>query len=194
MERAAYCPTSMLTNIGDLMKRTHDDEAELQGIEDVPFGDLVGSMLCLSCHTRPDIAFGVSVFTRFVENSSRLHWKAGKIILRYLPGTSDHGIVVGSVEPVVPKESEIESQITAYCASDVSDRKSTVSYLLLLNCGTVTSKPYKQKCDSGISTEAEYIALSQFIRELRYLRKFMNELGVDTGTAVVYEDNQECKR
>ncbi len=43
--------------------------------------------------------------------------------------------MVGSVEPVFEKESEVESQITVYCnsnwAGDVSNRISNGSYLLL---------------------------------------------------------------
>ena len=51
-------------------------------MEDAPYRVLVGSLLYLSCRTRPGIAFAVGVLARFVENPSRLHWKAGKGILR----------------------------------------------------------------------------------------------------------------
>ncbi len=197
-EQAAYCRTPIVTNIDDLLKNMDFDEAKTYGMADVPYRALVGSLLYLGCHTRPDIPFAVGVLAIFVENPSRLHWEAGKSILLYLDGTLDHGIVFGSVEPVVLQESEVESQSTAYCDSDwagnVSDRKSTGSYLPLLNGGAVTWKPREQKCSAGSSTQAEYIALSKCVRELRFFRKFMYELGFETDKEVVYEDNQKCMR
>ena len=69
------------------------------------------------------------------------------------------------------------------------DRKSTGSYLLLFNGGAVTWKSYKQKCTARSLTEKEYIALSKSILELGYLRKAMDELGVDTDKTVECKDN-----
>ncbi len=81
-----------------------------------------------------------------MKNPSRFQWKTRKRILRYLAKTLDHGIVAGFVEPIVRKESYVESRITAHCDSDgdgdVSDRKSTGSYLLLFNGGAISCKSY----------------------------------------------------
>ncbi len=97
------------------------------------------------------------------------------------------------MKPVVRKESDVESRITAYCDShwpgNVSDRKSHGSYLLLLNDAAVTRKSCKQKCTAGSLTEAEYTAL-----ELRFLSIIMYELCVGTDKEVVCDHNQECMR
>ena len=74
---------------------------------------LVGSLLYLSCHTRPDISFAVGVLPRFVERPSVIHWKAGKRVLRYPLGTSKRGVVVGMAGSL----SEIP-RLHAYCDSD----------------------------------------------------------------------------
>ncbi len=81
MELAACSLTPTVTSIDDLLKTTHINETEIEGMGDFLCRALVGSFLYLSCHTRPDVAFAVGVFARFVENPSCHHWKAGKRIL-----------------------------------------------------------------------------------------------------------------
>lgn len=44
------------------------------------------------CHTRPDLAFYVSVISRFMHNPTQHHYGAAKRILRYVSGTIGHGI------------------------------------------------------------------------------------------------------
>ena len=147
----------------------------------------------MSCHTRPDISFAVGVLARFVGSPSLEHWKAWKRVLRYLVGTSTKGIVVGS------KDTTTEgTYLSAYCdsdwAGDISGKKSTGAYIVLLNGGIVTWKSYKQKCTTVSSTEAEYIALSECAQKLHYERKVAHELGMDENTMIAYEDIQTCMK
>ena len=51
----------------------------------------VGGLNYLS-HTRPDIAFPISVVSRFMHNPTKHHFGAAKRILRYIAGTTDFGI------------------------------------------------------------------------------------------------------
>ena len=193
MDQAASCPTPMVANIDELLKRKTVGEKEQEEMEKFPYRALVGSLLYLSCHTRPDISFAVGVLARFLDSPSLEHWKAGKRVLRYLVGTSTKGIVVGSEGSTTE-----DTYLSAYCdsdwAGDVSDRKSTGAYIVLLNGGIITWKSYKQKCTAVSSTEAEYIALSECVQKLRYVRKVANELGMDENTTIVYEDNQACMK
>ena len=191
IERAAFCPTPMVANINELLKKKTVNEEEREEMEKFPHRALVGSLRYLSCHTRPDISFAVGVLARFVESSSLMHWKAGKRVLWYLVGTSKRGVVVGSEEDTsgIPR-------LSAYChsdwAGDVSDRKSTGACIVLLNDGIVTWISYKQKCTAESSTEAEYIALWECVQKLRYVRSVEHELGMDQNATIVHEYNQAC--
>ena len=86
----------MLSNMDELLKTKIVEEKECEQMKKVRYSVLVGSLLYLSCHTRPDISFAVGVLARIVESPSLMHWKAGKLVLRYLVGTSRRGVVVGS--------------------------------------------------------------------------------------------------
>ena len=52
---------------------------------------LVESLMYLTT-TRPDIMFAVSLISRFMESLKNTHWQDGKIILRYITGTTNFGI------------------------------------------------------------------------------------------------------
>ena len=54
---------------------------------DVPYQELIGSLMYLAMWTRPDIAYPVSILSQFNTNYTWEHWHAAKRILRYLKGT-----------------------------------------------------------------------------------------------------------
>jgi Reverse transcriptase (RNA-dependent DNA polymerase) len=55
------------------------------------YRSLVGSLRYLTC-TRPDIAYGVGLVSRYMEEPKMTHWKAIKRILRYVKDTLSHGL------------------------------------------------------------------------------------------------------
>ena len=67
-----------------------DDEGST--VDPMMFKILAGSLMYLTA-TRPDIIYGVSLTSRFMEPPKDSHWKVGKIILRHASGTKDLGIM-----------------------------------------------------------------------------------------------------
>jgi len=61
--------------------------AKLSADDHALYRNMVGSLLYLSCWSRPDIAFAVSELSRFVSAPSQSHLDAAKHLLRYLKGT-----------------------------------------------------------------------------------------------------------
>jgi hypothetical protein len=51
---------------------------------------MVGSLMYAILSTRPDIAFSVSVISRYTSNPDDSHLKAVKDIYRYLRGTTNY--------------------------------------------------------------------------------------------------------
>jgi hypothetical protein len=58
----------------------------------IPYRELVGSLIHLVNCTRPDLAFTVSVLSRFCSNPGQTHWEAALNCLKYLKGTWDWGL------------------------------------------------------------------------------------------------------
>jgi ribosomal protein S3 len=58
------------------------------------YGSKIGSLMYLAVQTRPDIAYGVSVLSRFLSNTSPQHMKAAYRILHYLQGTKLRSTII----------------------------------------------------------------------------------------------------
>jgi hypothetical protein len=55
------------------------------------YRQLVGSLMYL-VNTRPDIFYGVNQLSQVMVNPTKLFWKVGKHVLRYLKATSEYGL------------------------------------------------------------------------------------------------------
>ena len=87
------------------------------------YHQLVGSLLYLT-HSHPDLSFVVGRVSHYMQTPHESHWKAAKIILRYIQGTIQFGIhynIVGETLLVGFTDSD--------WAGDHDDRKSTAGYV-----------------------------------------------------------------
>ncbi|CAI7836206.1 unnamed protein product [Closterium sp. NIES-53] len=67
-----------------------------------PHAELVGCLMYLMTCTRPDLAFPLSVLSRFVATGRHchVHWTAAVRVAKYLVTTSGMGLVLGGTHPV----------------------------------------------------------------------------------------------
>ena len=106
------------------------------------YQELVGSLNHLAVFTRPDIAFAVSVLSKYNSNPTTTHFKAALYVLHYLKGTRNYCIVYKRSTNI--PISDIISYADSDFASDEDDRKSYTGYVFLINGGTVTWSTHKQ--------------------------------------------------
>lgn len=76
----------------DLNLKFEDEFQVKEEFQNLPYRKLIGSLMYLTMGTRVDITYAVNYLSQFNSKYSDVHWKAAKRILRYLKGTSDHGI------------------------------------------------------------------------------------------------------
>ncbi|KAI0992483.1 hypothetical protein K3495_g15702, partial [Podosphaera aphanis] len=151
----------------------------------------IGSLLYLAVHTRPDISYSVSVFSRYLTNPSLNHIKGVDRILRYIKGTINLGIMYDGTA----------SDTSLYCHSDSdwggnkASRRSTGGSVFFLAGGVISASSKGQTSVALSSTEAEYYALTASIKELLWIQQLMRQmgyLGADVLSTRVYGDNQGC--
>ena len=102
------------------------------------FKRLVGSHMYLIA-MRPDIMYGVSMISRFMESPKDSRWQAGERILRYVSGTKDLGIMYST--------SEIFNLIGYFDSGNggnTDDMKSTSKYTFHFGTGVVSWDSKKQ--------------------------------------------------
>ena len=89
------------------------------------YRSLIGSLLYFTS-TRLDIMFAASLLSRFMQEPSKVHFRAAKRVLRYLQGTMDYGILYkigGNLNLIGYSDSDWDGSI--------DDVKSTFGYAFL---------------------------------------------------------------
>lgn len=146
---------------------------------------IVGSLLYVSRYTRPDITAIVGVTTRFCSNPGRNHIDAAERVLRYLYGTKDQVLTLNSKGTL---------GINVYCdadwGGDSSERKSTSGYAVFIGKALVAWSSKVQQCISLSTTEAEYVALTEAVKESLWLKQLLSELGIHDTVPIIKCDNQ----
>jgi hypothetical protein len=188
MENCKAVDTPIATGSSDFMI-PFDGKATKEDI--TLYGSIIGSEMYLAVHTRPDIAYAVSLLSRFLANPSPRHVAAAKRVLQYLQGTKNLGIVYGG------DRNDSYTRLHGYCdadyAGDKSTRKSVSGNLYLFAGGVVSSSSKRQQTVSLSTTEAEYYALSKAVAEALWLKRILREMGYtgsDLRSVRLYGNNQ----
>ncbi|KAJ9531774.1 hypothetical protein QJQ45_021923 [Haematococcus lacustris] len=147
------------------------------------YSALVGSLLYLTCCTRPDIAFAVGALARHMSSPTKQHWAAACNVLSYLKGTCDHGLLFGGV-------TGLHGFSDSDYAGDKDTARSTTGYLFTLNGGAISWSSHLQPTVALSTAEAEYMAASNAAKEALWLRKLMRDLQLDASCVTIGCDNQ----
>lgn len=151
------------------------------------YASLIGGLLYVAVNTRPDVAVAVSILGRKTSCPTQSDWVEAKRILRYLKGTMDYELHLGV------NSSPLEVFVDADWAGDAKDRKSTTGYLFQYAGGMVSWCSRKQDNVTLSSTEAEYVALAESCKELNWILRLFDVLGIPTKLPIkIHEDNQSC--
>lgn len=112
--------------------------------EDVKFQNLIGSLMYLTVHTRPDIAFSIHYLSQFNTCHDTEHFKHAKRILRYLKGTIDKCLTFTKSNPI------ISCFVDADFSNDIMDRKSYTGFVFKMCGGSISWGGEKAKMCSFI--------------------------------------------
>ncbi|CAB1117830.1 unnamed protein product [Ectocarpus sp. CCAP 1310/34] len=134
---------------------------------DEPFRSLVGHLLWLANQTRPDILNAVRAVTRYSHAPKRLHWEAAWHVLRYVRFMIGYGITFqrGTVGG-----DHMELFVDSDFANKATDRRSVSGALVLFAGACVMYLCRTQKVVTLSSTEAEYVSMSDGMKEAIFLR------------------------
>ena len=186
LERFNICRTSAIpASLANDNRSLKEDE----GAGDVPFREVVGTLMWIASQTRPDISNTVRAVTRHSHEPKKRHWKAAQKILNYLLETAhltlkfkqDSSVDVGTLV-----------YVDADFASKATDRRSVSGVMVFVAAMLVVWISRTQKCVSQSTSEAEYLAMGDGAKEalfvngmLKFLRPSRKLRKID-----VLEDNE----
>lgn len=151
------------------------------------YREMIGSLLYISLNSRPDIAAAVCILSQKISCPTKEDLIELKRILKYLKGTINYQLPM--------KAEDNNMNLYGYCdanfGEDRSDRKSNSGFIFKYNGGTVNWSCTKQRMVALSSTEAEFIALCEAVKEASWTKNLLHEMNrPQQQKTIIYEDNQ----
>eukprot|EP00698_Gefionella_okellyi_P023873 TRINITY_DN8277_c0_g3_i1.p1 TRINITY_DN8277_c0_g3~~TRINITY_DN8277_c0_g3_i1.p1 ORF type:complete len:323 (-),score=75.21 TRINITY_DN8277_c0_g3_i1:280-1146(-) len=136
-----------------------DDAPLLEANEHALYREAVGGLVYLVSCTRPDLAFAMSALSQHVAKPQQHHLTALKHVLRYLKGSADRSLIIrGNTTPLT-------GYVDADFANDEATRRSVSGYVFLFGDSAIAWKSRIQRTVALSTTEAEYMAVTEAVKE-----------------------------
>lgn len=157
---------------------------------DFPFRFLIGSLLFLATRTRPDILFAVNLLSQYNEAHTDQHVRLLKRLLSYVVNTNEKRICLTNAQ-----STKLYAYSDASWASDPNTRKGFGGFIVMLGGIPLSWHCKKQKSVSLSTMDAEYYALVDCIKEVKWLNNLVKVCGITKSMCsqpTVYIDNESA--
>lgn len=158
-------------------------------VKNLPYREVVGSLIHLATVSRPDIMFAVSMVSQFLHCYNETHWNAVKKILKYLRGTIEFGLCYQSK----PQTTDLIGYSDADYANDNATRRSMTGYVFIKNGAAITWSSQRQQSVALSTTEAEFMAACAATKEVIWIKQLLCDIGeYKQGFVCLNIDNQSA--
>ena len=143
--------------------------------KEFPYQSVIGALMYLAVHTRPDLSYTVNLLSRFNSRPTYAACQAAVYTLIYLEETIDQGIVF----PNSIDSDPLKVYSHADWAGDLDTSRSTTGYIVFLWGAPIAWQSRLQPTVATSTIEAEYMmAAYAAIQEIVWIRGVMTELGL----------------
>jgi hypothetical protein len=134
---------------------------------------------------RHDIFYAINQLSQAMVNPTKLFWKVGKHVLRYLRGTSEYGVWYRQMDEV-----KLHGFTDAYWVGSPTERKSTSGGIFSIESTTIYWYNRKQRFVALSLAEFEYMAGIQDSCEAIWMSNILVGLfGSHLDPTVIHCDN-----
>ena len=159
---------------------THEEKMFM---ERIPYAIMVGSVMYTMVCSRPDLAYAVSMIRRYMSCTGKPHWQAVKWLFQYLASPRSLRLVYGGNSKL---GTQLQGFVDADYVGNIDTRKSLTGYVFTVFGGVVSWKANLQSVGALSATEAQYMAMTEVVKEAIWLKGITEELAMYKGKVVVY--------
>jgi len=150
---------------------------------------LVGALMHTAIMVRFDIAYSVSILSRYLHYPNDSHWAAAVRVVQYLIHSIDFRLRLGGTSSSSYTDTEL--LLSAYSDSNWGSPRSVSGGALFFGRSLVGWFSRKQPCVALSSAEAEYTAQAEMVKLLVWSRMLVSELGfVQHQPSKLYSDSK----
>ena len=148
---------------------------------------LIGMLLYISTNTRPDISAAVGILSQRVSKPRKLDYVEAIRIVKYLMSTKDEKLYMYDTKDSIPLIAFADSD----WAEDRETRKSISGVICKIFGASVSWSSRKQNIVSTSTTESEFYAISEAVKEIQWLKNILKDFHVNVDEPItVHSDNQ----
>jgi hypothetical protein len=174
------------TNIKLLSSQSSATTAEFAHMHDIPYHEVIGSLMYVSLGTHPDISFVIQTVSHFSMKPRIPHWEAVKQIFCYLKVTMDLWLSYGHAK----------IDLAGYADADGSmatDRHTISGYAFIIHGGAISWSAKHQEIVSLSTTENKYVAATYATKEALWLQSLIQQLFDTTlSLTTLFSDNKSA--
>ena len=164
----------------------HEDKVNAEDHETYSSG--VGTLLYLTKHSRPDICNPVRELSKTMDAPAPAHQKEMYKLIRFVLSTKDFGLKFKLIKSI--RKWVLKALSDSDFACDKETRISVYGYVIYF-CGIPIAWRSKGMKSVVLSTtEAEYMALSEVVKELKYIVQLLETMNIEVKLPItVHVDN-----
>ena len=174
---------------GFKVKKPEDDSELISEDLQSRYRTGVGQLMFLIKHSRPDLMSAVRELTKVLGKANEAAYKEMLRCAKFVIDTKCKGL---KLYPTISEDGlwTLEVYSDSDWAGDPDDRKSVGCYIIFLNGVPIAWRSRSQKVVSLSSSEAEFYACAEAVREVPFVAQILLFLGVPVRTPVdVWIDN-----
>ena len=152
-----------------------------------------GSLMYLLKHSRPELSNCIRELSKAMQGASEDHLREMKRIIHYMLHTKNKGL---KMEPIIEEDEtgRVKHKIKGICdatwSSDKDDGRSVSGFIIYYMGVPISWRSRTQKHVVLSSTEAEYVGISEVVKEIMFVKQFLEELNIIVEKPIkVYVDN-----
>ena len=169
-------------------RRIENPEDKVSPEEHETYRSGVGTLLYLTKHSRPDICNPVRELSKTMDAPAPVHLKEMYKLIRFVMYTKDFGLKLELMKNI--KKWALKALSDSDFACDKEIRISIFGYVIYF-CGIPIAWRSKGMKSVVLSTtEAEYMALSEVVKELKFIVQLLQTMNVEVELPItVHVDN-----
>ena len=169
-------------------RRLENQEDKVSPEEHETYRSGVGTLLYLTKHSRPDICNPVRELSKTMDAPAPVHLKEMFKVIRYVLSTKEHGLMFELRKDM--KKWALKAVSDSDFASDKETRISVFGYIIYFCVIPIAWRSKGMKSVVLSMTEAEYMALSEVVKELKFIIQLLQTMNIEMKLPItLYVDN-----
>jgi hypothetical protein len=184
---ADFLPDSFPTASSPASSHLFNNTSTGPSYDRIKYLSLIMAMMYVARLTRPDVLLAISFLATKSQQPTDADYNNALRVLAYLKSTLNYGIVVNCTEL------KMHMHCDASWASH-HDGNSHTGWILKMGKSYLGCKSGKQRVGSPSSTDAEIIATSDALKNLKWMDNLLIEIELPTSISYLYQDNLSASK